>query len=101
MGTVVKCLPDSVIIQSDRLNDTFAIGIEQWKEITYDGVEEVVIGTYDQIPLKLSWAITIHKSQGLSLENICLTYVKGMSRELVYVGLSRCTNFENLYVNIT
>lgn len=41
-----------------------------------------------------------HNSQGLSLDDVCLSYVKGMSKELVYVGLSRCTTFENLYISM-
>ena len=99
MWTVTKCLSNSVVIHSDRLWYEFEIEEAEWKEIQYDWIEEIVIWTYKQIPLKLSWAITIHKSQWLSLNNVCLTYIKWMSKELVYVWLSRCTNFENLFVN--
>lgn len=91
---MVSCNGNGVEIYSDRLKQSVFLEPEEWKEVTYDGVQEIVVGRFEQIPLKLSWAMTIHKSQGLSLENVCLSYSSGMSKELVYVGVSRCTSFE-------
>jgi len=99
MWTVVKLNKESVVIKSDRFNTNYEIFIEEWKEIKYDWTQEVIVWRYCQIPLKLSWAITIHKSQWLSLDNVCFHYIKWMTQELLYVWLSRCTTFENLFIN--
>ena len=100
LGEVISCSDHEVIIYSDRLEYEFHIEIEEWKEIQYDGTTETVIGTFKQIPLKLSWAMTIHKSQGLSLDDVCVHYVKGMSKELIYVGASRCKTFAKLFISM-
>jgi len=61
LWTVVKCNSNTVEIHSDRFDCNFEIGYEEWKEVQYDWTTEITIGTYNQIPLKLSWAMTIHK----------------------------------------
>jgi len=96
---VVECLDNEVFIHSDRFQEKFFIWIAEWKEIVYNWTEEVVIWRYKQIPIKLSWSVTIHKAQWLTLDNVCVTYTRNMSKELLYVWLSRCTNFDNLYLN--
>lgn len=100
LGTVVSMWDDHVFITVDRYWDTkFKIEPYEWKQIEYEGCEETTIGTFSQIPLKLGWCMTIHKSQGLSLESVSITVNAKMARDLVYVGLSRATTFEKLYVN--
>lgn len=59
-------------------------------------VEEKVIGTYEQHPLKLAWAITIHKSQGLTFENVVIDAQAAFAHGQVYVALSRCKSFEGI-----
>ena len=100
LGTVVSMWDDHVFVTVDRYWDTqFKLEPYEWKQIEYEGWEETVIGTFSQIPLKLGWCMTIHKSQGLSLESVSITVNAKMARDLVYVGLSRATTFEKLYVN--
>ena len=99
MWTVLKCGKDFCTIYSFRMEQEYELGFEKWKEVSYEWVEEVETGSFIQMPLKLAYALTINKSQGLTLDSVCLTYVKGMSKELVYVGLSRCTSLETLYLN--
>ncbi|MBQ9058080.1 MAG: AAA family ATPase [Atopobiaceae bacterium] len=76
-----------------------------WENIEYEVVEtkgkkklnQKVVGTYTQIPLKLAWAITYHKSQGQTLSSINIrpdVFASGM----LYVGLSRVTAPEGLYL---
>ena len=101
LWTVKKLHQDYVLIHSDRFNQDYWIEITEWKRIEYHGMNERVIWTFSQIPLKLAWAMTIHKSQGLTLDNVCVTVVKWMSKELLYVGLSRCTNYEKLFIHHT
>jgi len=75
----------------------------QWEKIQYvasaegDRIEPKVIGTFDQFPLKLAWAITIHKSQGQTFEDVVIDIGCGaFAHGQVYVALSRCTKLEGI-----
>lgn len=59
-------------------------------------VEDKVVGTYEQHPLKLAWAITIHKSQGLTFEKVIIDAEAAFAHGQVYVALSRCKSFEGI-----
>ncbi|RMF04450.1 MAG: hypothetical protein D6772_00560, partial [Bacteroidetes bacterium] len=59
-------------------------------------VEEKVVGTYEQHPLKLAWAITIHKSQGLTFDKVIIDAQSAFAHGQVYVALSRCKTFEGI-----
>ncbi len=73
-----------------------------WENIVYawneseKKVEQEVIGTFRQFPVRLAWAITVHKSQGLTLENVIADIKNSFSPGQVYVALSRCTSIEGL-----
>jgi hypothetical protein len=64
---------------------------EQTKEVA-----EELVGTFTQYPLKLAWAITIHKSQGLTFERVILDAQAAFAHGQVYVALSRCKSFEGI-----
>ena len=59
----------------------------------------LVIGTFEQFPLRLAWAITIHRSQGQTFKKVYVDLGWGaFTHGQTYVALSRCTSFEGLYL---
>jgi energy-coupling factor transporter ATP-binding protein EcfA2 len=74
----------------------------EWKNITYKynsltkRIEEKIIGTFVQFPIKLAWAITVHKSQGLTFEKVIADLAGAFASGQVYVALSRCTSSNGL-----
>ncbi len=73
-----------------------------WENIEYKlndesgEIEESIKGTFTQIPLKCAWAITIHKSQGLSFDKAIIDAGNSFAHGQVYVALSRCRTFEGM-----
>ncbi len=59
-------------------------------------IEEKEIGSFTQIPLRLAWAVTIHKSQGLTFDKLVIDAHQAFAHGQVYVALSRCTSLEGL-----
>lgn len=88
-------------------DDDYVINVERaiWNNMKYtlnevtQEIEEKVIGTYGQFPLKLAWAITIHKSQGLTFEKAIIDARSSFAHGQVYVALSRCKTFEGLVLS--
>lgn len=91
-----------ILVKTDDGRDV-AVEQERWSNIVYSfntdlqKIEEKEIGTYTQFPLQLAWAITIHKSQGLTFKNINIDIGSGVfAGGQTYVALSRCTTLEGI-----
>lgn len=76
---------------------------EVWRNIRYTyneeqkEIEEEVLGTFKQFPIKLAWAITVHKSQGLTFSRVVIDFTGGVfAGGQTYVALSRCTSLEGI-----
>jgi GTPase SAR1 family protein len=92
----VKCPGDYAVIPVEKAewsNTKYTID-EETKEI-----KENVAGTFVQYPLKLAWAITIHKSQGLTFEKAIIDANAAFAHGQVYVALSRCKTLEGLVLS--
>jgi len=98
--TILRLESDFVIVYIDRLKKDIAIHTEVWENKKYTrGKWDAVLGTFTQIPLRLWWAMTIHKSQWMSIADLVVHYPQSMDSRLLYVALSRATNEDTLYIH--
>lgn len=100
IGTVSFLNEETITVDCDGLE--INVSPEKWENSRYtlnqkDGIiEQEVLGTFSQYPLRLAWAITIHKSQGLTFEKVMIDAGAAFSSGQVYVALSRCTSLEGV-----
>lgn len=93
---------DIILVSTDDSRDV-EVEREIWSNVKYTfnekekKIEEKEIGTYEQFPLRLAWAITVHKSQGLTFRHANIDLTGGVfAAGQTYVALSRCTSLEGI-----
>ena len=105
IGIVDKIEDDKIFVRCKDEDFPIEVKKEKWRNIRYvvdkltSVIEEKEIGSFTQFPLRLAWAITIHKSQGLTFEKAIIDAGNAFAPGQVYVALSRCTNMEGMVLH--
>ncbi len=102
LATVTRLAQGEVIVELDDSNEEFVLRKEVWENKKYrlhpdtKELEEEVVGTFAQFPIKLAWAVTVHKSQGLTFDRAIIDVGQAFAPGQVYVALSRLRSLEGL-----
>ena len=102
IGIVKELDDEKILVQCKDEQDEIEVKKEKWENIRYSvdktsrQLKEEVLGTFTQYPLRLAWAITIHKSQGLTFERVIIDAGEAFAPGQVYVALSRCTTLDGI-----
>ena len=102
LGRVTMATNDKLEIELEN-GDRHILEPERWSNIKYvynedsRRVDEIELGSYIQYPVRLAWALTIHKSQGLTFNNVIIDLGRGaFTGGQTYVALSRCRSLEGM-----
>ncbi len=102
IGRVMGIAADLIRIRCPEDIDDIELEPVDWENITYSlneetgNIEEKVLGTFRQFPLRLAWAVTIHKSQGLTFDRAVIDSQAAFAHGQVYVALSRCRTLSGM-----
>ncbi|HVU53498.1 MAG TPA: helix-turn-helix domain-containing protein [Puia sp.] len=102
IGTIKDIVGDRITILFPNEPGELILEKETWKNIRYqydrekDKIEEEELGAFSQYPIRLAWAITIHKSQGLTFDKAVIDAGQSFAPGQVYVALSRLRSIEGL-----
>ncbi|MEO6191088.1 MAG: DEAD/DEAH box helicase [Saprospiraceae bacterium] len=103
LGIVEELGVDYVKVKFHEIQESIKISKISWEIIRYkaqgDELKKETIGSYEQLPLRLAWAVTVHKSQGKSFDQIIVDFGRGaFETGQAYVALSRCRTLDGIYL---
>jgi len=102
LATITKLSQEEIIVKLAESNDEIKVDKEKWENIKYvfnkedNLINQEPLGSFSQYPIRLAWAITIHKSQGLTFSKLAIDAGSSFAAGQVYVALSRCTSLNGL-----
>ena len=102
LATVTQLDEEGIKVDMDDSHEEFVLKKELWENKKYrlnpetKELEEEVIGTFSQYPIKLAWAVTVHKSQGLTFDRAIIDVGQAFAPGQVYVALSRLRSLDGL-----
>ena len=103
IGTIMGITDQETIYVRTENGAEYEVERESWSNVRYryneeeNKIEEEELGTFTQYPLRLAWAITVHKSQGLTFTHTVIDFTGGVfAGGQTYVALSRCTSLEGI-----
>ena len=105
IGVITAFEGDEIVVKCEGDEEEIYTTPETWENVKYNlndqtkEIAEEVIGSFVQYPLRLAWAITIHKSQGLTFEKAIIDAAAAFAHGQTYVALSRCKTMEGLVLS--
>jgi len=101
LGEITSLDDNEIKVVLDGSEREIVVKREVWEQKKYfldteKNIKEEVLGSFEQFPIKLAWAVTIHKSQGLTFDNVIIDAGKSFTAGQVYVALSRCRTLEGI-----
>ena len=104
LGEITAIDGEIISIRCPNEKDLISVSKASWDNIKYildesKNLQEHIIGSFTQFPIKTAWAITIHKSQGLTFERAIIDAASSFAHGQVYVALSRCKTFEGMVLS--
>ena len=105
IGVVESLSDDELIVRCPGDDEPIFVNPLEWENVKYKineankEIQESVEGSFTQIPLRLAWSITIHKSQGLTFDKAIIDSEMAFAHGQVYVALSRCRTLEGMVLS--